>query len=179
MEGPARWAGTVRSKAWLPGPGGRAVFPGERKSNAPPQLGACSPRPGAHQVTGCLTHTPGSGLPTRGHPPHSTLLPAPSEPCPTQTAHQFQGKLQTLLSGLKAVHHAAEEAPSLSSHFCFAPNLKAAVTPQTHIHIHTLRRLHTMVSRLTHVCFPISAFFRVSRPGRPIPMPPAETPWRE
>lgn len=158
MERPARWAGTVRSKAWLPGPGGRAVFPGERKSIAPPQLGACSPRPGAHQVTGCLTHTPGSGLLTRGHPPHSTLLPAPSEPCPTQTAHQFQGKLQTLLSGLKAVHHAAEEAPQpqLSLLFCSKPE-GCSHTTNTHTHTHTQTTSHNgepfNTRVLSHICF--------------------------
>ena len=109
---------------------GRAsCHPNSRPAAPTPGLTGSPPAKAASEA-----RAPGSGLPSGVRPPHGTLLPAPSELCPTQTPHQFQGELQTLLSELKAVHHAPEEAPNLSSHFCSAPNPKAAVTPQTHTH---------------------------------------------
>ena len=92
-----------------------------------PDSGPAPPTPGLTRSppaeAASEAHAPGSGLPSRVHPPHSTLLPAPSEPCPAQTPHQFQGELQTLLSELKAVRHAPEEAPQpqLSLLFCSKP----------------------------------------------------------
>ena len=100
---------------------------------------------------------PGLGsvtLPSRVHPPHST---SPSEPCPAQTPHQFQGKLQTLRE-LKAVCHAPEETsqPQLSFLFCSKPEA-CSHTTHTHTHTHTQMTSHNgepcNTRVLSHICF--------------------------
>lgn len=138
--------GPVRSKTWLPGPGGRAVFPGDRKEHRATRLRACSPH--AQGLTRSpaaspAAHAPGSGLPTRGHPPHSTLLPAPSEPCATQTAHQFQGRAPNSSKWTPRLFVMPQRRPpSLSSHFCFAQARRLQCTTNTHTHTHTQTTSH-------------------------------------